>query len=76
MVDCDAHEHISTIELSVLIRLHKRMDEHGGDVRLRNAGGMIPGVLSVTKLDRLFAIYASVDEAAASFEGLSQGVRD
>ena len=69
VVDCAALEHISTVGLSVLIRLHKRLSEHGGNVRLCNVGGMIPGLLSITKLDQLFSIHPGVDEAVASFEG-------
>lgn len=67
VVDCENLDYISTVGLSTLIRLHKRIREHGGEIRMCNLRGMIPDVMRVTRLERLFGIYASVDEAVASF---------
>lgn len=67
VVDCENLEYISTVGLSMLIRLHKRVREHDGDVKLCHLKGMIPGVLRVTHLDRLFGIHPNLEDAISSF---------
>ena len=67
IIDCTRLTSISSYGLGVLIRLHKRMKTRGGDVKLCGVRGIIPQVLQVTKLDRMFQLYPDVDRARLAF---------
>ena len=67
IVDCTKLTYISSYGLAVLIRLHKQMKEHGGDVKLCAIGGIVPQALQITRLDKFFEIYPDVDRARLAF---------
>jgi anti-anti-sigma factor len=57
IIDCDKLKHISSGGVGTLIRLHKRMAERGGDVKLVAVHGMTFDVLQILSLDKVFDIY-------------------
>ncbi|MHC4909895.1 MAG: STAS domain-containing protein [Planctomycetota bacterium] len=67
IVDCSGLDYISSYGLGILIRLHRRMSEHGGNVKLSNVRGMLPEILQLTRLNRHLGIFPSVDAARLSF---------
>ena len=54
---------IDSTGLGVLVGVHRRVKEAGGEVRLASAGPRIMRVLSVTGLDRVFVTFPTVAEA-------------
>jgi len=67
IVDCTKLTYVSSYGLAVLIRLHKQMKEHGGDVKLCAIGGIVPQALQITRLDKFFEIYPDVNRARLAF---------
>ena len=49
--------------LGLLVRLHRRLARHGGNVMLANVHGAIATVIANTRLSDVFRIYGDVDEA-------------
>ena len=62
-------QHLTSLALGELIRLHKRLAESGGELCLADIDPRIYEVFTITRLDRLFKIYEREDEAVASFRG-------
>jgi len=71
IIDCESLEYISSYGLAVLIRLHKKLAQHGGDVRLASVKGVVVKILRVTRLDRFFSIYPDTNQARLSFRPAS-----
>ncbi|MHC4130171.1 MAG: STAS domain-containing protein [Planctomycetota bacterium] len=67
IVDCSDLEFISSHGLGVLLRLHKRMKRHEGDVKIASAKSALLDVVRLTRLDRLLAIYPDVPRARLAF---------
>ena len=67
IVDCSGLTHVSSSGLGALVLLHRRMSDHGGDVRVAGLTGVVAEVLQLTRLDRLFKIYPDVNRARLSF---------
>ena len=68
IIDCGKLEYITSLGLGVLVRAHSRMTKIGGNVKLANVPGIIVEVIQLVRLNQVFHIYASVAEAAASFD--------
>jgi anti-sigma B factor antagonist len=66
IVDCGRLGFISSYGLAVLVRLHKRIAQVGGDVRLAAVQGRVYELLELTHLNRVFYIFPNVDEALRS----------
>ncbi len=69
IVDCSKLDYISSYGIGVLMRLHKKLKKHGGDVRLASVGGVIMKALSIVRLDEILSIYPDVNRARLSFRG-------
>ena len=67
IVDCTRLTYISSYGLGVLVRLHKKLASRGGDVKLAAIAGAVPTLLSMVRLDRVFEIYPTVEEARQAF---------
>ena len=61
--------HLSSSALGVLIRIHKRISESGGELRLCCIGATIYEIFKITKLDKVFEIYEDKGEAVRSLGG-------
>jgi anti-sigma B factor antagonist len=68
IVDCSALDDISSFGLGVLVRLHRRMDEKIGDVKIASVKSRIVDVLRLTRLTKLFAIYPDVESARQAYK--------
>ncbi len=67
IVDCTALSYISSAGLAVLMRLHKHMKPHGGNVKIANVKGAIMQVLEITHLSKVFELYPDVEQARLAF---------
>jgi anti-sigma B factor antagonist len=68
IIDCSDLDHISSYGLGVLVRLHRRMDEKVGDVKIAGVKSLIVSVLRMTRMDKLFSIYPDVESARQAFK--------
>ena len=67
IVDCSGLDHISSYGIGVLLRVHKRLAKHGGDVKLAGVHTTLAGVLRIARLDDVFDLYPDVDRARLAF---------
>ena len=67
IVDCSQLGFISSYGVSVLVRLHKKLAERGGQVKLAAVDSRIARFLDVAGLARVFQLYPNVDEARVAF---------
>ena len=71
IIDCSKLDYISSFGLGMLVRLHKKMKHRGGDVKVCSLHGIVPQVLQLTKLDKLFDIHPDVNRARLAFRAVS-----
>lgn len=74
IVDCSALGYMSSIGLTTLVRLHKRLSERDGQVKLANVPPPLARLLAITRLQQVFPAYGSVDEAREAFRSGGAGV--
>ncbi len=67
LIDFSNVEHLSSAALGTLITVRNRINERGGQLRLSNIGAQIYEVFIITKLNKIFEIYPTDDEAIESF---------
>jgi anti-anti-sigma factor len=67
VVDCVKLGYISSFGITTFIRLHKRMSESGGDVKLAAVQAPLFRLLEITRLNEVFHTYPSVEEAVKAF---------
>jgi anti-sigma B factor antagonist len=67
VVDCSSLDYISSYGVSLLLRLHKKMAHHGGDVKLACIKSPVIKILALLRLDRILSIYPDVNEARLAF---------
>lgn len=59
-------QHLSSSALGTLISLNSAVQDRGGQLCLAEINGTIQEVFKITKLDRIFAIEKTADDARAS----------
>src|SRR6185295_8396336 len=57
IVDCSQLDFVSSMGIGKLVRLHKRLAQYGGDVRLASLKGMLARMLEIARLSKMFALY-------------------
>jgi anti-sigma B factor antagonist len=67
IVDCTKLEYISSYGVGVLLRLHKKLKPHGGDVKIAAARSMVLRAMTVLRMGAIFDIYEDVDRARLAF---------
>jgi anti-sigma B factor antagonist len=67
VVDFSETGYIDSSGLGVLVSLSKKIREAGGDLRLAGLNDDLRTLFELTKLDTLFTIMGSAEEATASF---------
>jgi len=67
VVDFTATGYIDSSGLGVLVSLAKKVREAGGDLRLAGLNEDLRTLFELTKLDTLFTLMDSVEEAVAAF---------
>ena len=60
-------EHLSSAALGTLIHVRRQLGEKGGQLRLSDIDANIYEVFVITKLNKLFQIHDTADDALASF---------
>ncbi len=60
-------EHLSSAALGALITVSNRVKARDGQLRLSDISDQILEVFRITRLDRLFEIHGTADEALATF---------
>lgn len=66
VVDLSQVSFFGSVFLALLLRCHKLVKSHGGELVLCGASAMVRDLLRVTSLDTLWSIYDSREEAAAA----------
>ncbi len=61
-------KHFSSSALGMLIRIHKRIEEGNGKLRLCNINPALYEIFVITKLNKLFMIFEKQDQAIMSFD--------
>lgn len=59
--------YISSYGIAVLVRVHKKLSERGGDVKLAALDSRVARLIALVGLESVFAIYPTVDDARAAF---------
>ena len=67
IVDCAGLDHISSYGIGVLLRVHKRLAGHGGDVKLAGIHTGLVRLLQIARMDAIFEIYPDVNRARLAF---------
>jgi anti-sigma B factor antagonist len=67
LIDFERTGYIDSSGLGVLVSLSKKIREQGGELRLANLNEDLRTLFELTKLDTLFQISSSRDEALSSF---------
>ncbi len=67
MIDFAVTGYIDSSGLGALVSLSKKIREAGGDLRLSGLNDDLRTLFELTKLDTLFTICDSVEEAIAAF---------
>jgi len=68
LIDFDNVDHLSSAALGMLITINNRVRAKAGQLRLATIDPQIYEVFAITKLNKLFHIYGSADEAMKSFK--------
>jgi anti-sigma B factor antagonist len=70
VVDLTRTRFCDSAGLTVLVRAHRRAVADGGELRLiLPAGGAVPRIFAITRLDRVIPVFGSLDEALAPRPG-------
>jgi len=67
LLNFDNVDHLASAALGELIKLHKKVQEQDGALKLSNINKQILKVFQITKLNRVFDIHATAEEALTSF---------
>jgi anti-sigma B factor antagonist len=73
IVDCTRLDYISSFGVAILVRLHNRLKQHGGDVKIAAAKSMVLKVLTIMHMGQLFEIYPDVNQARLAFRPKDAG---
>lgn len=69
VIDLGAGDYLGTAMLGALVKLWKRVSQHGGRLALCNVSESVTQVLRITKLQTVWPIYADRDQALAAIGG-------
>lgn len=62
-------DHLSSAALGMLITLNKKVKEQSGQLKLSDINRQIYEVFKITRLNRVFNIHDTADQALAQFKG-------
>ena len=68
ILDLEKLDHISSLGLGTLVRIHSRMRNKGGNVKFAHVDGLAAEVISGVGLNKLFHFHDTVEDACAAFE--------
>lgn len=61
-------DHLSSAALGMLVTLNKRVSERNGTLKLADINKQIFEVFKITRLNRVFEIHSTAEDALAGFE--------
>jgi anti-sigma B factor antagonist len=67
VLDLNTSNYISSMCLSTIVEIKKRVNDLGGDLKLSGPNGLIRNLLESTNLIKVIEIYNDVDSAVKSF---------
>lgn len=68
VIDCKDLQMMTSFGLGMLVRANSRLKETKGSIAIASAHGLVAETLRIVHFDRLFSLYADVDEAAAALQ--------
>ncbi|HYF14121.1 MAG TPA: STAS domain-containing protein [Phycisphaerales bacterium] len=68
LISFNGVEHLSSAALGELIQINNSVRNRGGQLRLANIDPQIYEVFTITRLNKLFSIHGTTDEAMKSFK--------
>ncbi len=63
VVDLSGVTHLDSSGVSALVEIYRRLNRYGGEIRLAGMNSMVRGIFEITKLDQIFSIFSTSDEA-------------
>jgi anti-sigma B factor antagonist len=63
VLDFSRTQSMDSTALGALVQMLKTLRSNGGELRLASVGDAVSRVLSITRLDQVFSIYATLDAA-------------
>lgn len=66
IIDCSQTETIDSTALGALIQLHKAIRAYAGVLQLAAVGDGVRRVLAITRIDRIFELFPTAEEALAT----------
>lgn len=76
ILDATPLQHVSSLGVAVLLRLHGQLQPLGGDLKLANLQGTVRDVITLFQLDKLFAIFPDVEQARLAFRDANEANDD
>lgn len=73
LVDLKDVSWVNSTGLGILISSHITVSNNGGDLRLMRVSKRIDSIFMVTRLNTVFQVFDTEEEAVASFEGSQAG---
>jgi len=67
IIDLGGINILNSSGMGILISGYSKVRDNGGSLKLANITNKIQGLLSITKLNQIFEIYNTTDEAVKSF---------
>lgn len=67
ILDLTAVDHIDSAFVGQIVKSHARLMKLGGGLRLAGVKGMVEGVLKMTQINKVVAMYPTVHEASQDF---------
>jgi anti-sigma B factor antagonist len=68
LLDFGNVDHLASAALGMLITLHKKVQEQNGKLKLSNINRQIFQVFRITRLNRVFEIHDTTEQALKSFD--------
>ncbi|HKI79196.1 MAG TPA: STAS domain-containing protein [Ignavibacteriaceae bacterium] len=68
VIDLSECKYMDSTFLGALVNNLKRYSQKGGDIKIAGAHSDAEVLLNITGMDRIFSLYASVEEALESFK--------
>ena len=67
IIDCTNLNYISSYGVGMLLRIHKKLARHGGDVKIAAPQSRVLQVLTLLRMGQVFQIYSDVNAARLAF---------
>lgn len=66
VVECSGLDFVSTVGLSLLIRIHKRARQEGGELHISGLRPLIVELLEITRIDKMLTVHDDEESAVAA----------